>query len=150
MNFSTNFQPTLLITAHFFKNWTTFLTNCTHGKVITHHIFSVLRPSHQIFHNYAQPYLETYFCNFKFFEVHTFEEARLIGVELRRKRGMFHSVTEHLRSEISRINNNSISKLKSKFISLCNKSCRKDLCRVDLNISCIGLSTIEREALISD
>ena len=57
-------------------------------------------------------------------------------------------MAEKLRSEISGINNNNVSKLKSKFISLCNKSCQKDLGRADLinNISRINLSFVETEA----
>ena len=62
---------------------------------------------------------------------------------------MSHNTADQLRYEISRINNNHISKLRSKFISLCNNSCWKNLGRADLvnNISSISLSPIETEAL---
>ena len=62
---------------------------------------------------------------------------------------MSHNTANQLRSEISRINNNHISKLKSKFISLCNNSHWKNLGRADLinNISSINLSPTETEAL---
>ena len=62
---------------------------------------------------------------------------------------MFHNMAEQLRSEIFRINNNHISKLRSKFISLCNKSYWKDLGRADLvnNISSISLSSVQTKAL---
>ena len=57
-------------------------------------------------------------------------------------------MAEQLRSVIYRINNNLISKLKSKFIFLCNKSCWKDLGRADLvnNISSISLNSVETKA----
>ena len=50
--------------------------------------------------------------------------------------------------EVTRINNNHISKLKSKFMSLCNSSSWNYLNRVDLveNISSTRLSTVETEA----
>ena len=62
---------------------------------------------------------------------------------------MSHNTANQLRSEISWINNNHISKLRSKFICLCNNSCWKNLGRADLvnNISSINLSPIETEAL---
>ena len=62
---------------------------------------------------------------------------------------MFHSVAEEFRSEISRINQNDISKLKSKYISLYNNSYWKDSGRADLveMISSIKLSSAETEAL---
>ena len=58
-------------------------------------------------------------------------------------------MADQLRSEITRINNNHISKLRSKSISLFNKSCWKNLGRADLvnNISSISISPIETEAL---
>ena len=62
---------------------------------------------------------------------------------------MSHNTANQLRSEISRINNNNISKLKSKFISLCNNSRWKNLSWADLvnNISSVNLSPTETEAL---
>ena len=61
---------------------------------------------------------------------------------------MSFNMAEQLWYEISRINNNHISKLRSKFRSLCNKSCWKDLSRVGLvNISNVSLSSVETEAL---
>ena len=81
-------------------------------------------------------------------KIFQFEKARFIGLELWWKQGISHSVDEQLRSEISRISHNHISKLKSKFMSLCNKSCWKDLGRVVLvNISSIKFSAVEMEAL---
>ena len=62
---------------------------------------------------------------------------------------MAYNMAEQLWSEISRINNNHISKLSSKFISQWNKICWKDLGRTDLlnHISSINLSSVENEAL---
>ena len=48
---------------------------------------SVLRPSQHIFPDYIRLYLETSIRDFKFSEAHAFEKARLIGLELCRKRG---------------------------------------------------------------
>ena len=112
----------LLITAHSFKNRRTFITNCIKEKVIPTSISSVLRPSEHIFPNYICSYLVSSVHELKFSEINTFEKARLLGLELRRKHGMSHNTANQLRSEISRINNNHISKLRSKFISLCNNS----------------------------
>ena len=136
-----------LITAHSFKN-RTFLTNCIQEKVIPTSISSILCPSQHIFPHYIRLYLETSICDFKFSEAHVFERARLIGLELRRKQGMSHNMADQLRSEISRINNSHISKLRSKFISLCNKSRWNNLGRADLvNISSISFSPVETKAL---
>ena len=139
----------LLITAHFFKNRRTFLTNCIQEKLITTSISSILCLSQHFFLVYIQLYLETSIHDFKFFESHTFEKAWLIGLELCQKQWMSHNMTKQFRSEISRINNNHTSKLQSKFISLCNKSCWKDLSRADLvkNISSISLSSVATKAL---
>ena len=139
----------LLITAHSFKNRRTFITNCIKEKVIPTSISSVLRPSEHIFPNYICSYLISSVHELKFSEINTFEKARLLGLELRRKHGMSHNTANQLRSEISRINNNHISKLRSKFISLCNNSRWKKLGRADLvnNISSINLSPTETEAL---
>ena len=71
---------------------------------------------HNIFPDYVRLYLETSIQSQNFSEVNTFEQARLIGLELRRKQSMFYSVAEQLRSKISQINQNHISELKSKFI----------------------------------
>ena len=139
----------LLITAHSFKNRRTFITNCIKEKVIPTSISSVLRPSEHIFPNYICSYLVSPVHELKFSEINTFEKARLLGLELRRKHGMSHNTANQLRSEISRINNNHISKLRSKFISLCNNSRWKKLGRADIvnNISSINLSPTETEAL---
>ena len=108
----------LLISAHLFKNRTTFLPESIHEKVIPNScISSVLQPFHHIFPNYARLYLKTSIRNLKFSEVYIFVEARLIGLELRRKRDMSHSVAEQHKFEISWINNNHNSKLKTKFMS---------------------------------
>ena len=66
-----------------------------------------------------------------------------------RKQGMSHDMAEQLRPDIFRINHNHISKLRFKFISLCNKNGWKDLGRADLvdNISSINLSSVKTEAL---
>ena len=122
---------------------------CIKEKVIPTSISSILRPSLHIFPDYIHLYLESSVRELKFSEAHTFERARLLGLELRRKQGMSHNTADQHRSEISRINNNHISKLRSKFISLCNKSCWKNLGRADLvnNISRISFSPIETEAL---
>ena len=98
---------------------------------------------------YICSYLVSSVHELKFSEINTFEKARLFGLELRRKHGMSHNTANQLRSEISRINNNHISKLRSKFISLCNNSRWKKLGWADLvnNISSINLSPTETEAL---
>ena len=98
---------------------------------------------------YICSYLESSVHELKFSEIHTFERARLLGLKLYRKNGMSHNMANQLRSEISRINNNHISKLRSKFIYLCNNSCWKNLGRVDLvnKIPSFNLSPIETEAL---
>ena len=139
----------LLITAHSFKNRRTFITNCIKENVIPTSISSVLRPSEHIFPNYICSYLESSVHELKFSEIKTFEKARLLGLELRRKHGMSHNTVNQLRSDISRINDNHISKLRSKFISLCNNSRWKKLDRADLvnNISSINFSPTETEAL---
>ena len=139
----------LLITAYSFKYRRTFLTNCIKEKVIPTSISSVLHPIQHIFPDYIRLYLESSVRKLKFSEAHTFERARLLGLELRRKQGMSHNTADQLRSEISWINNNHISKLRSKFISLWKKSCWKNLGKADLvnNISRISLSPIETEAL---
>ena len=139
----------LLITAHFFKKSSTFLTNCIQEKVIPTTISSVLFPS-QYFPWLLEQYLVTSIHDLEFSEAHTFEKARLIGLELRRKQGISHNMAEQLISEISRINNNHISKLRSKFISLYKKSCWKDLGRSDLvnNISSISVNVVETEVKI--
>ena len=90
-------------------------------KIIPTRISSVLRPSYHIFSDYIQLYLVTSISDLKFSEAHTFEKARLIGLELRRKQGISHKMVEQLISEIPRINNNYFSKLRSKFISLCDE-----------------------------
>ena len=127
----------------------TFLTNCIKEKVIPTSISSVLRSSQHIFPDYIHLYLESSVHELKFSEAHTFQRARLLELEIRQKQGMSHNTDDQLRSEISRINNNQISKLRSKFIYLCNKSCWKNLGRADLvkNISSINLSPTETEVL---
>ena len=141
----------LLITAQSFKNRRTFLTNCIKENIIPTSIPSILRPSQHIFPDYIRSYLESSVHKLKFSEAHTFGRARLLGRELRRKQGMSHNTTDQLRPEISRINNNHISKLRSKFISLCNKSCWKNLRWADLvnNITSISLNHFETDALSS-
>ena len=130
-----------------------FLMLCIHTGMVAPRVFhsfyiyisSVLRPSEHIFPNYICSYLVSSVHELKFSEINTFEQARLLGLELRRKHGMSHNTANQLRSEISRINNNHISKLRSKFISLCNNSRWKKLGRADLvnNISSINLSPTE-------
>ena len=142
----------LLITSHSFKNRMTFQTNCIQENVIPTSISSVLRPSQHIFPDYIRLYLESSVREIKFSEAHTFERGTYIwlwGLELRRKQGMSHKKADQLRFEISKINNNHISKLRSKFISLCNKSCWKNLGWADLvnNISSSSLSPIETKAI---
>ena len=74
---------------------------------------------------------------------------RLLGLKFCRKHGMYHYTDNQIKFEISRINNNHISKLRSKFISLCNNSCLKNLGRADLvnSISNVNLSPNETKAL---
>ena len=75
----------LLITTHSLKNRRTFLTSYIQEKTIPTSMSSGLRPSPHIFSDYIRPYLESSIRDLKFSEAHTFEKARLIGLELRRK-----------------------------------------------------------------
>ena len=53
----------------------------------------VLRPSKHILPDYIGLYLENSFRDLKFSEAHTFEKARLIRLELRRKQGMIRNIS---------------------------------------------------------
>ena len=81
-----------------------FLTNCVYKKVTPFSISSFLKPSHYIFPDYVQFHLKISVQNLKFSEVQTFEKARLLGLELWRKKCMSYNTAERLRSEVFRIN----------------------------------------------
>ena len=139
----------LISSAHSLKNRHHFIQRCLEEKVIPKSLHKVFKTTTHIFPVYVQEYLESIAEDLKQESTQKFENARLLGTELRQKQLFSTQDYKNLQRKMNIQNNKQRRNLEQKLGSLISSSGWKNIGRKDLvnNLSSRNLNDIEEESL---